>query len=123
MGYGTKSSVSFRQILEEILPNQSAEANIQKLCFQKEGLLFNEFERIFSDLFSRRSSTYKIIVKRLADGPCELKDIYKALEIEKSGVVSQYMEDLITAGFVSHDFTWHLKTGRDSKLSRYRLKR
>jgi hypothetical protein len=32
------------------------------------------------------------------------------------------MDDLITAGFVSHDFTWHLKTGLDSKLSHYRLK-
>lgn len=32
------------------------------------------------------------------------------------------MDDLVTAGFVSHDFTWHLKTGTDSKLSHYRLK-
>jgi AAA+ ATPase superfamily predicted ATPase len=108
--------------LEEILPNQSAEANIQRICFQKEGFLFSEFDRIFSDLFSTRSTIYKTIVKRLADGPCELKDIYTALNIEKSGVISGYMEDLVTAGFVSHDFTWHLKTGQDSKLSHYRLK-
>lgn len=108
--------------LEEILPSQSAESNIQRLCFQKEGFLFSEFERIFSDLFSARSTTYKTIVERLADGPCELKDIYEALGVEKSGVVSGYMEDLVTAGFVSHDFTWHLKTGIDSKLSHYRLK-
>lgn len=32
------------------------------------------------------------------------------------------MEDLVTSGFVSRDFTWHLKTGLDSKLSHYRLK-
>ncbi len=108
--------------LEEILPNQSAEVNMQRLCFRKEGFLFSEFERIFSDLFSIRSSIYKIIVERLADGPCELSDIYKALKVEKSGVISGYMEDLVTAGFVSHDFTWHLKTGLDSKLSHYRLK-
>jgi hypothetical protein len=108
--------------LEEILPNQSAEINIQKLCFRKEGFLFNEFERIFSDLFSNRSAIYKIIVERLAEGLCELKDIYTALKVEKSGVISGYMDDLVTAGFVSQDFTWHLKTGRDSKLSHYRLK-
>jgi len=108
--------------LEEILPNQSAETNIQRLCFQKEGFLFSEFERIFSDLFSTRSSIYKTIVERLADGPCELKEIYTVLEVEKNGVVSGYMEDLVTSGFVSHDFTWHLKTGLDSKLSHYRLK-
>jgi AAA+ ATPase superfamily predicted ATPase len=108
--------------LEEILPNQSAETNIQRLCFRKEGFLFSEFDRIFSDLFSTRSAIYKRIVERLADGPCELNDIYEALKVEKSGVVSRYMEDLVTAGFVSHDFTWHLKTGLDSKLSHYRLK-
>lgn len=108
--------------LEEILPNQSAETNIQRLCFRKEGFLFNEFERIFSDLFTGRSAIYKTIVKRLADGPCELNAIYKALKLEKSGAVSEYMEDLVTSGFVSHDFTWHLKTGLDSKLSHYRLK-
>lgn len=61
-------------------------------------------------------------MQRLADGPCELKDIYEVLDVEKSGVVSKYMQDLITAGFVSQDFTWHLKTGQDSKLSHYRLK-
>ncbi len=108
--------------LEEILPNQSAETNIQRLCFQKEGFLFSEFERIFSDLFSQRSATYKKIVERLAEGPCELKDIYTALDVEKSGVISDYMQDLVTAGFVSQDFTWNLKTGLDSKLSHFRLK-
>lgn len=71
--------------LEEILTNQSAENNIQKLCFQKEGFLFNEFERIFSDLFSNRSAIYKKIVERLANGACELKDVYEALNVEKAG--------------------------------------
>lgn len=108
--------------LEEILPNQSAEMNIQRLCFRKEGFLFSEFEHIFSDLFSTRSAIYKTIIERLADGPCELKDIYAALGVQKSGVVSSYMDDLATAGFISQDFTWHLKTGLDAKLSHYRLK-
>lgn len=108
--------------LEEIIPQQSAETNIQRLCFQKEGFLFSEFERIFSDLFSGRSAIYKKIVERLSEGPCELSDIYTALEVEKSGVISGYMYDLVTAGFISHDFTWNLKTGSDSKLSHYRLK-
>ena len=108
--------------LEEILPSQTAESNIQRLCFRKEGFLFTEFERIFSDLFSAKSKTYKAIVERLAEGPCELNEIYEALKVEKGGVISRYMEDLVTAGFLSHDYTWHLKTGLDSKLSHYRLK-
>jgi len=108
--------------LEEIVPGQSAEENIHNLCFRKGGFLLSEFERIFSDLFSSRSGTYKKIVQRLADGPCELSAIYKALGVKKSGVVGQYLEDLQTSGFISQDFTWHLKNGQESKLSQFRLK-
>ncbi|MBS0622225.1 MAG: ATP-binding protein [Verrucomicrobia bacterium] len=108
--------------LEEIVPQQSAETNIGRLCFQKEGFLFSEFERIFSDLFSQRSATYKKIVERLADGPCDLKEIYSFLNRDKSGTISTYLDDLVAAGFVAHDYTWHMKTGLDSKLSHYRLK-
>lgn len=108
--------------LEEILPQQSAETNIQRLCFRKEGFLFSEFERIFSDLFSSRGPIYRTIVERLAEGPCELKEIYAAMGVEKSGVISRYLDDLVTAGFLSFDCTWHPKTGKDSKLGHYRLK-
>lgn len=108
--------------LEEIMPLKSAEDNIRRMCFQKEGFLFDEFEHIFSDLFSTRSEMYKKIVQRLSEGPCELQDIYTALNVAKSGVVSDYLNDLITAGFVSQDFTWHLKNGDQSKLSHFRLK-
>lgn len=108
--------------LEEILPNQSAEENISRLCFQKEGFLFTEFEHIFSDLFSTRSIVYKKIISKLAEGPSELKDIYETLDVEKSGTISEYLDDLITAGFVSQDFTWHIENGKESKLSYFRLK-
>jgi uncharacterized protein len=108
--------------LEELLPNQSAETNIQKMCFHADGILLSEFERIFSDLFLTRNTIYKDIVERLAEGACELEDIYTALGVQKSGVVSGYMDDLVSVGLVSQDSTWHLKTGLDSKLSHYRLK-
>ncbi len=61
---------------------------IRRLCFRREGLLFQEFERIFSDLFSRRATIYKKIVKRLAEGTADFQQICDALEIEKSGLVS-----------------------------------
>ena len=65
--------------LEEILPSDSAESNIHKLCFTPEGLLFREFDQIFSDLFFHRSAHYKEIVKTLADGPQDLDGICKSL--------------------------------------------
>src|SRR3990167_5897184 len=41
--------------LEEIKPQLSAEENIKQMCFVKGGPLVNEFDEIFSDIFSKRS--------------------------------------------------------------------
>lgn len=108
--------------LEEIRPEWSAEENIQVLCFEKEAFLFNEFKRIFSDLFSNRSDSYLKIIQRLAQGNAVLDDIAEALEMKKGGTISEYLEDLILTGYVSRDYTWDLKTGKPSSLSHYRLK-
>src|SRR3990167_2617326 len=40
--------------LEEIQLSLSAEANIKNLCFDRSGLLFNEFDQIFTDIFFKR---------------------------------------------------------------------
>jgi AAA+ ATPase superfamily predicted ATPase len=37
--------------LEEIIPSLSAEQNIKRMCFSKEGFLFTEFDKIFKDIF------------------------------------------------------------------------
>lgn len=107
--------------LEEISISRSAEENIQRMCFEKEGFLFNEFDDIFSDLFSHKSTRYKEIVQKLVDGPLELKKIIDALGCKKGGDLSEYLDDLCESGFVSRDFTWKIKDGTLSKLSRFRL--
>src|SRR5579872_4023888 len=61
--------------LEEIQPNLSAEENIKNLCFDRSGLLFNEFEQIFTDIFGKRSEIYKHIVQCIADGKYTYEDI------------------------------------------------
>ncbi|NGX60542.1 MAG: hypothetical protein K940chlam9_00002 [Chlamydiae bacterium] len=108
--------------LEEIDPCLSAEENIQQLAFQRGALLVEEFDRIFSDLFSHRSHRYKMIVKRLAQGNADLGQICEAIEMEKGGTVSEYLEDLVETGYVARDFTWSLKSGKESILSKFRLK-
>lgn len=107
--------------LELIQPDLSAEQNIERLCFRKEGILFNEFDRIFSDLFSRRADAYKRIVMQLMDGPASMEEILKGLGQPASGVISEYLDDLVETGYLARDHTWQIKTGRQSKLSRYRL--
>ena len=107
--------------LEEIYPDFSAERNIKNLCFESSGLLFNEFGYIFTDIFSKRESIYKNIVLTLANGKYEFEDIRKALNLEKGGVLSEYLDELLASGFIRRDYTWHIKTGKASSLSQYRI--
>lgn len=107
--------------LEQIRPNLSAEENIRDLCFVQGGLLVREFNEIFSDLFSRRKSQHKELVVCLTNGPKDLVDICKDLGKKQGGLYSKYLDELVKAGFVQRDFTWDLKSGKQGKLSRYRL--
>jgi AAA+ ATPase superfamily predicted ATPase len=107
--------------LEEIIPEEPAEANIKRLCFQPEGLLFREFNQIFSDLFEKKAPIYSSIVSTLAHRSLSLDEICQALNIKKGGAISKYMHHLTLAGFVSKESTWNLKTKRTSKLKHFRL--
>lgn len=107
--------------IEEIQSHLPAEENIRQLGLDKSGILFNEFDQIFSDLFSSRSNIYKQIVTCLGDSKADRNYIAKCLDIEVGGVISNYLEDLVKAGFISRDFSWQFKNGKTSKLSHYRL--
>ena len=61
----------YLEYLEEMDPKQSAEDNIATLCFKKGGILLNEFEHIFSDMFQRRTSLYRDIINSLVHAPKE----------------------------------------------------
>ncbi|MDR3491352.1 MAG: ATP-binding protein [Gammaproteobacteria bacterium] len=109
--------------LEEIQSHLPAEKNIQNLCFKRGGLLTHEFKDIFSDLFGRRSEKYKSIVKLLVQGSLGYGEICEKLKVGKSGLISEYLNDLLMSGFVSRDHTWNPKTGVTSPLLfKYRLR-
>jgi uncharacterized protein len=108
--------------LEEINPKETAEQNIKKLCFTDGGLLVNEFHHIFSDIFLRKSDSYRKIVAYLAKGSADLSQIQSSLNLTSSGRVAEYLYELELAGFVARDFSWKLKTGEDAKASQFRLK-
>lgn len=111
--------------LEEINPKISAEENIRQLCFTDGALLVNEFPRIFSDVFMRESKFYETIVNILASGAKESlaiqAEISKQSNYQQYGRVSEYLWELEEAGFIRRDYTWNIKTGEDSRLSKYRL--
>lgn len=107
--------------LEEINPHKSAEDNIKKLCFTDGGLLVEEYDQIFSDIFLRESLFYKKILQALSLGSKEQGEIQKILDLKTPGRLSQYLWELELAGFVARDYTWNIKTGEDKQLSKYRL--
>lgn len=107
--------------LEEIRSDLSAEENIKQLCFEASGMLFQEFNHLFSDLFSKKMTIYKMIVEYLANGPATFNDISQNLSMGKSGRLSEMLHILIQSGFIQRDYTWNIKTGHESRLSHYRL--
>ena len=107
--------------LEAIQPQLSAEENIKNLCFTAGGLLVNEFNKIFNDLFLHESHFYRSIVALLANGPKQFSEICKALSLPQSGRISGYLFELAQAGFIKRYYSWSIKTSLESKISVYRL--
>lgn len=107
--------------LEEIILSESAEENIRHLCFEPQSLLLKEFDHIFYDAFSRKSKYYREIIELLAIGPRDIKSITQALQIPSNGRLTEILNELTLAGFIQRDFTWNLKSQKDSSLSQYRL--
>lgn len=107
--------------LEQIQTHQSADENIKRLCFEKNGLLVHEFDRIFNDLFSSRGEVYKKIITNLSRGMKSLAALRKEMAYSPSGTLSHYLKALEICGFVSKHPDWSLKTGKTGKLTLYRL--
>jgi len=108
--------------LEEIIPEETAESNIQRLCFQKEGMLYFEFQTLFNDLFGRRSQIYTDLLKALIKKPfATLQDIYQELGVNKQSIISDYLDDLEQAGFIRRHYTWKLHDQQESRHSQFHI--
>jgi len=107
--------------LEQVKPGMIADNIIKELCFEKDGLLKLEFNRIFHDLFNGKGAVYKKILEALKDGMKTLAEIRQAINFAHSGTLSQLMEHLIIAGFVKKQNLWSFKTTKPLKQSLYRI--
>lgn len=107
--------------LEEWQTSSSIDTNINEMCFYKSGILFNEFDQIFYDSLSSEATVYREIVEALLVSSKERNRIAEKLKRTPGGDLSDYLDNLITAGFVRRDYTWNIKTKTVSSLSHYRL--
>ena len=107
--------------LEQFNPSVSADDNIKQIAFEKTGLLVNEFDRIFNDLFNGKGATYKKILDSLKEGSRNLAEIRQSIGFAHSGTLSVMMDNLIVAGFVIKQSLWSFKTAEPLKQSLYRI--
>ena len=106
--------------LERIDPSVSADANIHRLCFTREGFLFREFDLLFHDLFQKKLF-YRQLIAAVAEKPVDLTGIYRKLSVHKAGYISACIEELIEAGFLARHYTWNFKSGGATKHSLIRI--
>jgi len=106
--------------LEEIDPKHTAEENIKRICFSRAGLLFNEYDQLMNDLFQKKNRSYREILETVANQPLTLDELHEALGKRKSGVISDYVEDLEKSGFLMRHHTWNPRTGQPS--NRYKIR-
>lgn len=84
---------------ELIDTHRSLDKNIQDLCFEEAGYLFNEYEKIFYGHF-KEYTTYEKIVKLLSTGPKSFSDISKTLKMSPGGGLKKYLKNLEMARFI-----------------------
>lgn len=107
--------------LEQVSSGFTSDTIIKHLCFEKDGLLVLEFDRIFHDLFNGKGAVYKKILNALKEGMKTLSEIRQAIDFPHSGTLSTLMEHLIIAGFVQKQHLWSFKTIKPLKQSLYRI--
>jgi hypothetical protein len=107
--------------LEQVSAGMTADSILKQLCFEKDGLLVLEFDRIFHDLFNGKGAIYKKILSSLKDGMKTLADIRQDIDFAHSGTLSQLMDHLIVAGFVKKQHLWSFKTTKPLRQSLYRI--
>ena len=107
--------------LEQVSNSITADENLHRLCFKKNGLLVSEFDKIFHDLFNKKGSVYKKILETLKEGPKTLAEIRQVIDFPQSGTLSQMMNHLMVAGFIEKQSLWSFKTTKLLKQSLYRI--
>jgi hypothetical protein len=104
--------------LNEIKPGESAMQTIDRVCFQKDGLLFNEFDNLYRALFKNADKHLKIVLalsKKLKG--LSRKELIEASKLKDGGAFSEILEELTWCNFITVTTSF----GKTKKDSIYRL--
>lgn len=108
--------------LLEINKTDDFDTLLREQCFSPEGFFVKEFDRIFVDIFQKKSNTYKKIIELLVSGSKTFSEICAALKVAPNGKISTLLHHIVIAGMATEDVEWNLqRSNSNSKSSRYRL--
>ncbi len=101
--------------LEEIDVRESAEWNIQKLCFDSPGYMVHELPNLIKSSFlqaERRDTVerYLNILGALAEHGKTPAEISKAIKVENNEHLKNNLTSLVMSGIVSENPSWNLKS-------------
>lgn len=107
--------------MEEVLESETAEKNLMRLCFTKEGFLFNDFSKIFTDIFERKSPALEKIIRTCLLEKLSPAEVAKKIGRSQNKEFTDHIHILEIAGFLSRDYCYK-PDGEISKLSYLRVK-
>ncbi len=108
--------------LTEIDTALSADENIRRLCFDPDGYLYKDFNRIFDDVFDTTVEAKRRIVTALSDGPASVSELAERFGSDPNGHLSSDLKELTEAGFVAAAEGLNPRTGGAIREVRYRLR-
>ncbi|MEQ1665142.1 MAG: ATP-binding protein, partial [Bdellovibrionales bacterium] len=103
---------------ENIDPKRSFEVNLNRLCFQSNGIMVNEIDKIFYSQFKKTSIYFKI-VRALLNGPKTLQELSLSLLVSSGGGLKEYLTNLELAQYIGSDSSLDKKI--NSKYKKYFL--
>jgi AAA+ ATPase superfamily predicted ATPase len=106
------------QYLKEIEPGESATQAIDKLCFTKDGILNDEFKKLFHSLFNG-ADDHIAVIKALSKkrGGLSRNEIIEECKLSSGGGTTQLLEELTESGFI----TPYIPFGKTAKDNIYWL--
>lgn len=104
--------------LDKIKKSESVVQNIERLCFTTNGDLVNEFDEVFSSLFTN-AETHQLIIRVLAKSHAGMSrdELIAKTKLSGGGHFTKSLEELVASGFVSEQYAYEKRR----KDSLYRL--
>lgn len=105
--------------LSDLPQGKSVAQIINEFCFQPQGRLFNEFNKLYESLFSGSEKHIRVIraLAKKSRGGLKHADLLEAASMVPSGASTTVLEELEEAGFIMSQISF----GKKSREKMYRL--